>query len=218
MDARTGEERADIRAWAASNVRLYREGLEHILKNAAGVVVGAGASSAMEALELSRHRSPSILLLDMAMDDAMSVARQIVRSSRATKVIALGMPELESDVLSCAAAGVAGYVTRAASESDVVEAVFAAARDEVVCSAKVAGFLVKHIATLANQRAGAGPQVGLTAREAQIRRLMRQGMSNKMISRTLGIELPTVKNHVHSILGKLGVHRRAEVILQNEKL
>ena len=37
-------------------------------------------------------------------------------------------------------------------------------------------------------------------------------MSNKMISRTLGIELPTVKNHVHSILAKLGVHRRAEAI------
>jgi two-component system, NarL family, nitrate/nitrite response regulator NarL len=37
-------------------------------------------------------------------------------------------------------------------------------------------------------------------------------MSNKMISRTLGIELPTVKNHVHSILVKLGIHRRAEAI------
>ena len=42
---------------------------------------------------------------------------------------------------------------------------------------------------------------------------MRQGLSNKMISRSLGIELPTVKNHVHAILGKLGVHRRAEAIL-----
>ncbi len=33
-----------------------------------------------------------------------------------------------------------------------------------------------------------------------------------MISRSLGIELPTVKNHVHSLLGKLGVHRRAEAV------
>jgi DNA-binding NarL/FixJ family response regulator len=37
-------------------------------------------------------------------------------------------------------------------------------------------------------------------------------MSNKMISRSLGIELPTVKNHVHSILAKLGIHRRTEAI------
>jgi DNA-binding NarL/FixJ family response regulator len=48
-------------------------------------------------------------------------------------------------------------------------------------------------------------------REQQVLRLMREGLSNKVISRRLGIELSTVKNHVHSILAKLGVHRRAEV-------
>jgi DNA-binding NarL/FixJ family response regulator len=53
----------------------------------------------------------------------------------------------------------------------------------------------------------------LTAREAQILKLLQQGLSNKMISRALGIELPTVKNHVHNILTKLGIHRRAEAIL-----
>jgi DNA-binding NarL/FixJ family response regulator len=52
----------------------------------------------------------------------------------------------------------------------------------------------------------------LTSREMEILRLMQQGVSNKTISRELGIELSTVKNHVHSILAKLGVHRRAEAI------
>jgi DNA-binding CsgD family transcriptional regulator len=42
--------------------------------------------------------------------------------------------------------------------------------------------------------------------------LMQEGVSNKTISRDLGIELSTVKNHVHSILAKLGVHRRGEAI------
>ena len=46
----------------------------------------------------------------------------------------------------------------------------------------------------------------------EILRLMQQGVSNKTISRELGIELSTVKNHVHSILAKLGVHRRGEAI------
>ena len=214
MNARTSEECADVvRALIASNVRLYREGLEHILRDAAGIAVVGGAPSAAETLEQVSLFTPTVLLLDMAMDDALSVARQIVRQSRTTKVVALGMPEIEGDVLSCAAVGIAGYVTRAASENDVLDAVRAAARGEVRCSAKIAGFLVRHIATLANERSGATPAMCLTAREAQIRRLLREGMSNKMISRTLGIELPTVKNHVHSILGKLGVHRRAEVIL-----
>ena len=52
----------------------------------------------------------------------------------------------------------------------------------------------------------------LTAREGQILKLIQEGMSNKMISRSLGIELATVKNHVHNILVKLDIHRRAEAI------
>lgn len=53
---------------------------------------------------------------------------------------------------------------------------------------------------------------GLTAREKQILRLLMQGLSNKMISRSLGIGLPTAKNHVHNIFAKLGVHGRAQAI------
>ena len=46
----------------------------------------------------------------------------------------------------------------------------------------------------------------------EILRLMQQGLPNKTISRQLGIELSTVKNHVHSILAKLGAHSRGEAI------
>jgi len=59
---------------------------------------------------------------------------------------------------------------------------------------------------------GGGGIDELTSREMEILRLMQQGVSNKTISRELGIELSTVKNHVHSILAKLGVHRRGEAI------
>ncbi len=150
----------------------------------------------------------------MAMDGALAVARQISRQARGSKVVALGMPEFETEVLSCASVGVSGYVTRGASMDDVLEAIQAAARGEVRCSPRVAGFLFRHIASLAQEQAAPSPTgPSLTARESQILELLRQGMTNKMISRTLGIELPTVKNHVHSILAKLGIHRRAEAML-----
>jgi two-component system, NarL family, nitrate/nitrite response regulator NarL len=200
-----------IRALVASEVRLYREGLAQMLCEAPGVHVVGSAAGGAETLERVHCTAPDVVLLDMAMSEALPTARQIARESKITKVVALGMPELETDVLSCAAAGIAGYVTRGGSMSDVLEAIRAAACGEVRCSPKIAGFLFRHIATLSSERGGAVS--GLTAREAEILRLVRQGMSNKMISRSLGIELPTVKNHVHSILGKLGVHRRAEAIL-----
>jgi two-component system nitrate/nitrite response regulator NarL len=96
---------------------------------------------------------------------------------------------------------------------DMLEAIHAAARGEVRCSPRVAGFLFRHIASLSRERNTPTPAPTLTARESQILELVRQGLTNKMISRTLGIELTTVKNHVHSILAKLGVHRRAEAML-----
>lgn len=58
--------------------------------------------------------------------------------------------------------------------------------------------------------AAKAPPWGLTARESEILALLQQGLSNKVISRRLGIELATVKNHVHSVFGKLGLRRRAE--------
>jgi DNA-binding NarL/FixJ family response regulator len=122
------------------------------------------------------------------------------------------MPDDETQVLTCAQIGIAGYVTRDGSVEDVVAAIKAAARGEVHCSPKIAGSLFRRIAALSAERSGRTVSGALTAREAQILKLVQEGMSNKMISRNLGIELPTVKNHVHSILVKLGVHRRAEAI------
>jgi DNA-binding NarL/FixJ family response regulator len=203
-----------ITVLVASEVRLYRESLEQMLRLAPGLRVLDGALDAAETLDRTQHCQPCVVLLDMAMDGALAVARQISRQWRATKVVALGMPEFETEVLSCASVGVAGYVTRGASMDDVLEAIQAAARGDVRCSPRVAGFLFRHIASLATELPPSpAPTSALTARESQILELLRQGMTNKMISRRLGIELPTVKNHVHSVLAKLGVHRRAEAML-----
>jgi two-component system nitrate/nitrite response regulator NarL len=211
-----------IRVLVASHIRLYREALgrvleqakehamERALEQAAEVVLVGLASSAADAVEQVRRLAPDVILLDMAMTDAFSVARHLGRFAGASRIVALGMPENEVEVLNCAQLGIAGYVTREASIADMLAAVEATARGEVHCSPKIAGSLFRRIAALSSSN-GSTPNA-LTGRESQILKLLQQGMSNKMISRSLGIELPTVKNHVHSILTKLGIHRRTEAI------
>jgi DNA-binding NarL/FixJ family response regulator len=69
------------------------------------------------------------------------------------------------------------------------------------------------VSTLASAQAaiaGVQPLEALTAREREILRLIDDGCSNKEIAQRLSIEVTTVKNHVHHILEKLGVRRRAE--------
>lgn len=204
-----------IRVLIASHIRLYREALGRVLEQDEEKMALVGvAESAADAVEQIRRLAPDIVLLDMAMSDAFSVARQwgrmVTTGADAPRIVALGMAENEAEVLNCAQLGIAGFITRDASITDMLEAVEATARGEVHCSPKIAGSLFRRVAALSgNSRAAAN---ALTARESQILRLLQQGMSNKMISRSLGIELPTVKNHVHSILGKLGLHRRTEAI------
>jgi DNA-binding NarL/FixJ family response regulator len=201
-----------IRVLVASHIRLYREGLERVLRELPELALIGSACSAPDAIEQTHREAPEIVLLDMAMSGAFSVAQEIARTGSPSKIVALGMPDDETQVLSCAQIGIAGYVTRDGSVEDVVTAIKAAARGEVHCSPKIAGSLFRRIAALSTERLRRPGHGGLTARETQILRLVQEGMSNKMISRTLGIELPTVKNHVHSILVKLGIHRRAEAI------
>lgn len=199
------------RVLVASHIRLYREALGRVLEQAEEQITLVGvAESAVDALEQVQRLTPDIVLLDMAMGEAFCVARQLGRIARVTRIVALGMAENEAEVLNCAQLGIAGYVTRDASITDMLEAIEAAARGEVHCSPKIAGSLFRRVAALSSS--GRTVSSALTARESQILKLLQQGMSNKMISRSLGIELPTVKNHVHSILGKLGIHRRTEAI------
>lgn len=58
----------------------------------------------------------------------------------------------------------------------------------------------------------AGEFDGLTARELDVLVLIGDAMSNKQIAVALGVELASVKNHVHHILVKLGVRRRSEAV------
>jgi two-component system nitrate/nitrite response regulator NarL len=203
---------SSIRVLVASHIRLYCEGLERVLRESPDLACVGTAYSAPDALEQTHKLEADVALLDMAMGGAFGVAKELARVGSRSRTVALGMPEDESQVLSCAEIGISGYVTRDGSVEDVVAAIRAAARGEVHCSPKIAGSLFRRIAALSIERPGRTTTGALTAREAQILKLVQEGMSNKMISRALGIELPTVKNHVHSILAKLGVHRRAEAI------
>jgi DNA-binding NarL/FixJ family response regulator len=87
-----------------------------------------------------------------------------------------------------------------------VATVVGAERDELVCSPVAAAALLHRV----QKSAPSNGDAALSPREIQIAQLIERGLMNKEIALELGIELPTVKNHVHRILEKLGAHRRAD--------
>jgi two-component system nitrate/nitrite response regulator NarL len=199
-----------IRVLIVAHIRLYREGLAQMLQEEPRIDVVGTAVGADEAVAALQRHQPDVVLLDMAIPDNVWLVRMLVATVPGTKVVALAVPEVEREVIACAEAGVAGYVTREGSVEDVVAAVESVARGEMLCSPRMAATLLQRVATLALERAPDSIEARLTRRELEILDLIDQGLSNKEIARRLTIELSTVKNHVHNILEKLNVNRRAE--------
>ena len=198
---------ARLRVALVTDVCLYREGLAFSLERRAETEVVGTAAGRAEAVELVRRERPDALLLDMATADAPLLVHEAREAHAGVRVVALAIVETEEVVLRCAAAGVAGYVSRSASLDDLVETLASVARGELVCSRTIAGSLFRRVGALSGPRED--PALArLTPREREIAALIGQGHSNKEISRRLRIGLSTVKNHVHNLLEKLQVPGR----------
>lgn len=187
-------------------VRLYREVLERALAAADPLRLVGSAADVDGAVPAIRTWAPDVVLLDVAAGE--QAVAQVRGAAPDAALVALAIVEHECDVIPLAEAGVAGYVSRDASVADLVDAIVRVARGETVCSPRVAGLLVQRVSKLAHDGPDDKGEDRLTARELQVARLLQ--LPNKEIARLLSIEVTTVKNHVHSILEKLGVSRRAD--------
>lgn len=190
-------------------VRLFRDGLEQVLAGRGRLVLASTASRG-EALHALTNGSAGTVLVDMAMPAALDTVRAIARRCPEADIVALGVPDAEADVIACAEAGAAGYVSREGSLEDLISALDSVSRGELLCPPRIAAGLRRRVAALAAARAPVTPLGNLTRREAEVAGLIDAGLSNKQIAQRLCIEVPTVKNHVHNILEKLQVHRRGE--------
>ncbi|WP_197514979.1 response regulator transcription factor [Mycobacterium sp. 852013-50091_SCH5140682] len=191
-----------------SDIRLYREGLARVLALLPDIESVVTCESAAECVGLIDRVESDIILLDMSALGSASSARLFCRECPSVKVVALAVPETEHHVLACVEAGVMGYVAREGSIDDLVCAIRHAARGEALCSPSITGGLMRRVAMLAHDNSVTNR---LTPRELEIAEHIALGTTNRGIASSLGIELCTVKNHVHNILDKLGIERRADV-------
>jgi DNA-binding NarL/FixJ family response regulator len=197
-----------------TDVRFYREGLAELLARSAILRVCGTTADVDELLHLLGNGDADIVLLDVGLPDAIDCARRIASAAPAAKVVALALRETDHDVLAWAEAGLAGYVSRDRSVSELLTAIEGVARGELVCPPRIAAALLRRVGALA-LRADSGnrtpPVAALTLREREIVSLVSLGLTNKEIARRLGIQLATIKTHVHHILEKLGARRRLEI-------
>ncbi len=203
-----------IRLLIASEIRFYREGLAGLLPAAGTIAVVGTAADWACAVEASRAHQPTAILVDATLLPDKERLRELKAAAPGMKVLVVALPSAAEEAVGWIESGADGYVPREASLKELRIAVEASVRGEVCCSPDVTARLFRRVARLSqllSERTTGRPRQTLTPREREVAGLIAEGLSNKGISRKLGIEIATTKNHVHNILSKLSLDRRTQV-------
>jgi two-component system, NarL family, nitrate/nitrite response regulator NarL len=201
-----------IRVLIVAEVRLFREGIAAFLTGIDDMEVVGSFADWTEALATAVQHDPDIVLLESSAHEARVAVRRFEAVGTDTRVVALSILDDETDVLAWAEAGASGYLTREDSMPNLEEVVRSVSRGEMPCTPRIAASLLRRVGMLTAAAAPPPAEARLTARQRQIVELIERGLSNKEIAGELYIETTTVKNHVHNILEKLDVRRRADAV------
>jgi two-component system, NarL family, nitrate/nitrite response regulator NarL len=199
-----------VRVLLFTDVRLYRELLAAALAEHDGIELAGSAPCDVAAMAVGMFE-PGVVVVDTASVSVPDGLHALAAALPEAKIVAVGVPDDDEAVVALLEAGAAGYVTAEQPLPDLVAAIEAAVQGVLRCPPRLSAALARRMAALAAGRLRETNGNGLTPRQHEIATLIAEGLSNKQIARRLSIEHATVKNHVHSILVKLGVSRRDQV-------
>lgn len=200
----------DLRILIVDDCRVLREYLAAVLASHGAAPPGM-AWDLVSLIAAFEATLPRIILLNTRTRDSSMLLRQAIKLGPHVRLVALGVLEDdENEIVSYAEAGVAGYHLRNESLEDLLVLLHKVAAGGSMCSPRVSAILLRRLSALAAQRSPATNDLVLTSREIQILRMLEMGLTNRDIAERLQIAVHTVKNHVHSLLTKLGVSTRAQ--------
>lgn len=189
---------------------LFRSGLRHVLESD-GVAVLGEEGTAEAGLELVERYAPDVAIVDPQLPDACGIAtiRRMSGGDRGTQVLALAGSAAAADVVAVVLGGGSCLLLKDQPVETIVAGVRAAAAGDAMIAPQLAGTLLHRLRASAPPRSSA-PVARLSQRERDVLRLVAAGRDNDEIAGELFISPHTVKNHVSSILAKLGVANRIQ--------
>ena len=205
----------EIRVFIIGGNRLFNEVFAATLKNQQVIVLVGSTINPDEAFERVQSLLADVVLIDATLrrTDVIQVIQGIKAELPYTRVILLGLNNREEDNLEFVEAGASGYTLKHESIAELLQVIELVYNGQTKCSTKMAALVFGRIAELSREHCEEMPwEEELTQREGEVVQLIVRGFSNKEIATRLCVSLYTVKNHVHSVLEKLHVSRRKDLI------
>jgi two-component system, NarL family, response regulator DegU len=198
---------------------LFRQGVINTISIEPDLDVVADSDNGDEALELVRKHKPDVVVMDVNLPgmNGQQVTRQIVTEKIPTRVVLLTAYDDIEQIIHSMRSGAAAYCAKHVKPESLVGIVRQVALGKFVIGTEVfdkAGLErwleLKTEGALRSYSDPGEPFHPLSKREMEVLSYLTRGMSNKEIANLLGISHQTVKNHVTSILRKLGVEDRTQ--------
>lgn len=192
---------------------LFRRGVRSLLLDEGFHVVGE-AQDGREALAKARELKPDLVLMDIYMPGAegLEATRRIREAIPSAKVVILTVSEEDENLFEAIKAGAHGYLLKGAEPEALFQTLRGVLRGETSLAPSMATKILEEFARLGRRAAEGTPSARLSPRERGVLEHLARGATNKEIASALDISENTVKNHLKSIMGKLHLENRVQVV------
>jgi DNA-binding NarL/FixJ family response regulator len=206
-----------IRVSVVDDQALVRGGFAMVLNHQDDIEVVAEAGTGLEAIEVARMHRPDVVLMDIRMPDLdglEATSRILEEADWPVKVLILTTFDPDEYVYRALRAGASGFVLKDIPPEELPPAVRTVAQGGALLAPSITRRLIGQFARLLGTDIAASDRLErLTLREREVLIAIARGASNAEISEKLFIGAATVKSHVSSILTKLGLRDRAQVVI-----
>jgi len=199
---------------------LIRQGIRNLLNLTPDVCVVAEAADGEEAVEVILRVDPDIVLLDVRLPkmSGIDVLAELQQQNRLPPTILLTTFDDDEPLWRGMRIGARGFLRKDISVEDLVDAIRRVAAGETEIRPAITQRVRAVVESAAARFDSLDRPDSLTRREAEVLSLMGGGYSNREIADSLGASEGTIKNHVSSILSKLGVRDRTRAVLRGIEL
>ena len=193
-------------------VRLLGDGLAACFSSRADLRAIAVVNDLASLREKLSTTEAHVVLVDVTQGVDLFDVRGIAADWPNVPLVALGLTEQRQEVIRCGRAGFAGYIARDASIDELCNSLSEIVAGRLACPPEIAGGLLRALFHRASTTGESDVDLALTRRESEVLELLGRGFSNKEIGSELCVSVATVKHHVHHVLEKLKLERRAQAM------
>ena len=205
-----------IKVMLVDDEQLIRSGLKIMLETYPDIEVIHQAGNGREAFECCQMEVPDVVLMDIRMPDSTGIegTKLIKEAYPDVKIVMVTTFQDTEYIVEAMQYGASGYLLKDSSYEAIYDGIKVALSGKVVMDATVSEKLVMQpkAQTTTDQQTDIS-SLGLTEREIELIRLVSQGLNNKEISEALFLSEGTVKNNISTILSKLALRDRTQLVI-----